>query len=54
MTNEPSESAATEAPPGPRWGAFSYPNYRRYWISMVARVFGLQFRFIGTSWLVFV
>lgn len=54
MTNEPSESAATEAPPGPRWGAFSYPNYRRYWISMVARVFGLQFRFIGTAWLVFV
>ncbi|MEE8421914.1 MAG: MFS transporter, partial [Dehalococcoidia bacterium] len=38
----------------PRWGAFSYPNYRRYWISMVARVFGLQFRFIGQAWLVFV
>jgi len=37
-----------------RWGAFAYANYRRYWISMVARVFGLQFRFIGQSWLVFV
>jgi MFS family permease len=38
--------------PIPRWGAFAYPNYRRYWISNVARVFGLQFRFIGTGWLV--
>ncbi len=36
----------------PRWGAFAYPNYRRFWISNVARVFGLQFRFIGTGWLV--
>jgi MFS family permease len=54
MTSQPPDSAAAEAPSRPRWGAFSYPNYRRYWISMVARVFGLQFRFIGTSWLVFV
>ncbi len=38
--------------PLPRWGAFAYPNYRRFWISNVARVFGLQFRFIGTGWLV--
>ena len=44
----------TEAEDGPRWGAFSYPNYRLYWVSMVARVFGLQFRFIGQAWLVFV
>lgn len=36
----------------PRLGAFSYPNYRRFWISNVVRVFGLQFRFIGTGWLV--
>ena len=35
-----------EEPVG-RYGAFSYPQYRRYWISMVARVFGLTFRFIG-------
>ena len=54
MTEEPPTSVEDAAPPGPRWGAFSYPNYRRYWISMVARVFGLQFRFIGTAWLVFV
>ena len=39
------------APPG-RWGAFSYPNYRRFWVATVARVFGLQFRFIGVGWFV--
>ena len=50
----PPADAEGESSEGPRWGAFSYPNYRRYWISMVARVFGLQFRFIGTAWLVFV
>lgn len=33
-------------------GAFSYPAYRRYWFSTVARVFGLQFRVIGVLWLV--
>jgi MFS family permease len=38
-------------PPG-RWGAFSYPSYRRFWIATVARVFGLQFRFIGVGWFV--
>jgi MFS family permease len=38
--------ASVEQPIG-RYGAFSYPQYRRYWISMVARVFGLTFRFIG-------
>ncbi len=35
-----------------RWGAFSYGPYRRFWLATVARVFGLQFRFIGTGWLV--
>ena len=44
-------SPDAEAQP-PRWGAFSYPNYRRYWFSTVARVFGMQFRFIGGGWLV--
>jgi MFS family permease len=44
-------STSSEAP-APRWGAFAYPNYRRFWISNLARVFGLQFRFIGTGWLV--
>jgi MFS family permease len=38
--------------PGPRWGAFSYARYRRFWAATVARVFGLQFRFIGVGWLV--
>ena len=45
------ETSATEAPIG-RWGALSYPQYRRYWVSMLARVFGLQFRFIGIAWLI--
>jgi MFS family permease len=33
-------------------GALSYPAYRRYWIATIARVFGIQFRFIGSLWLV--
>ncbi len=52
------------APPGPssaRPGgttpvhsasALSYPNYRRYWVSSLALVFAMQFRFIGSGWLV--
>jgi len=43
---------AVDVPLPPRWGAFSYPNYRLFWAANVARVFGLQFRFIGTGWLV--
>ena len=35
----------------PRWGAISYPGYRRYWPASVARVFGMTFRFIGAGWL---
>lgn len=35
-----------------RWGAFSSAPFRRYWLAAVARVFGLQFRFIGVGWLV--
>ncbi len=37
---------------GPRWGALSSGPFRVYWIAMFSRVFGLQFRFIGTGWLV--
>ena len=33
-------------------GAFAYPNFRRYWLSSLVKVFGLQFRFIGAGWLV--
>ncbi len=36
----------------PQRGAFAYPNFRRYWFASLAMVFGLQFRFIGTGWLV--
>ncbi len=33
--------------------AFSYPNFRRYWVASIAMVFGVQFRFIGSGWLVY-
>lgn len=45
-------SPTVEADKPGRWGAFSYPRYRRFWVATVARVFGLQFRFIGVGWLV--
>jgi MFS family permease len=32
--------------------AFSYPLYRRYWVASLAFVFAMQFRFIGSGWLV--
>ncbi|TAK76828.1 MAG: MFS transporter [Dehalococcoidia bacterium] len=35
-----------------RWGALSSGPFRVYWVAMFSRVFGLQFRFIGTGWLV--
>ncbi len=37
---------------GSRWGALSSGPFRVYWVAMFSRVFGLQFRFIGTGWLV--
>jgi MFS family permease len=46
----PGSEPKPDAPP--RWGAFSYPGFRRYWLATLARVFGLQFRFIGVGWLV--
>jgi MFS family permease len=42
----------SETPSLPRFGALGYPNYRRFWLANVARVFGMQFRFIGSGWLV--
>ena len=45
-------SGITESEEPGRWGALSYPRYRRFWVATVARVFGLQFRFIGVGWLV--
>jgi len=38
--------------PLPRWGAFGYANFRRFWVASVVRVFALQFRIIGIPWLV--
>ena len=37
--------------PLPRWGAFGYANFRRFWVASVVRVFALQFRIIGIPWL---
>lgn len=45
-------TATTDTDQLPRWGAFGYPNYRRYWFASVVRVFALQFRIIGVPWLV--
>ena len=44
-------TAAANTPRASR-SALSYPNYRRYWVSAVMRVFGFQFQFIGLGWLV--
>ncbi|MBW2282567.1 MAG: MFS transporter [Deltaproteobacteria bacterium] len=44
-------TAATTSAEPPR-GALSYPNYRRYWLASLAMVFGMQFRFIASGWLV--
>ncbi len=43
---------ASDEDEGSRWGAFAYPNYRRYWFASLALVFGMQFRFVGGGWLV--
>jgi MFS family permease len=50
MAGEAQRAVKSDGPG--RWGALSYPNYRRFWVSMLVRVFGLQFRFIGVGWLV--
>jgi len=47
---QPSDGAEE---PLPRWGAFAYPHFRRYWFANLSRVFGLQFRFIAAGWLVY-
>lgn len=48
----PVATAPGEPAPPSRWGALSYPNYRRFWLANLSRVFGLQFRFIGAPVLV--
>jgi MFS family permease len=52
VSGEPDPGNASDPGAPGRWGAFSYPLFRRYWIAAVARVFGLQFRFIGMGWFV--
>ena len=50
-TDDRPATAEAEEAPMPRLGALGYPNYLRFWLANVARVFGLQFRFIGAGWL---
>ncbi len=45
-------NASAPLEPAPRWGALSYPQFRRYWIAQLCRVLGLQFRIIALPWLV--
>ncbi len=53
-SSRPAEAGESEGEePLPRWGAFAYPQYRRYWFANLSRVFGLQFRFIAAGWLVY-
>jgi MFS family permease len=52
LSQQTREARATDANALPRWGAFGYPNYRRYWLASLVRVFALQFRIIGVPWLV--
>ena len=52
MGSEPEPGHESDPGAPRRWGAFSYPLFRRYWIAALARVFGLQFRFIAMGWFV--
>ena len=52
MSGEPEGGHASDLGAPGRWGAFSYPLFRRYWLAAVARVFGLQFRFIAMGWFI--
>jgi len=47
----PAEAAGVGEPP-PRGGAFSYPNYRRFWTASLVRVMGMQFHIFAVGWLV--
>lgn len=49
MTTTPHDPDVEHAP---RWGALSYPNYRRFWTAALVRVFGMQFHIFAVGWLV--
>jgi MFS family permease len=51
-TRDASHREPAEPARGPRWGAFSYPNYRRFWYASLVRVFGMQFHIFAAGWLV--
>ncbi|PKN80093.1 MAG: hypothetical protein CVU47_09580 [Chloroflexi bacterium HGW-Chloroflexi-9] len=47
----PAETAGVSEPPR-GGGAFSYPNYRRFWTASLVRVMGMQFHIFAVGWLV--
>ncbi|MEX2374072.1 MAG: MFS transporter [Dehalococcoidia bacterium] len=51
MTTHNADPAPDQERP-PRWGALSYPNYRRFWTAALVRVFGMQFHIFAVGWLV--
>ena len=51
-TRDARHREAAEPGQAPRWGAFSYPNYRRFWFASLVRVFGMQFHIFAAGWLV--
>ena len=48
----PADTSNADGTPAPRWGALSYPNYRRFWMAALVRVFGMQFHIFAVGWLV--
>jgi MFS family permease len=53
MRSGPQPHGATPGEaPTPRWGAFAYPMYRRYWVASLVRVFGMQFHLFAIAWLI--
>ena len=52
MASDASRSGPPAAELKPRWGALSYPNYRRFWTASLVRVMGMQFHIFAVGWLV--
>ena len=50
--SDPPGSRAGVTTPAQSANALSYPSYRRFWFAAMAHVFAMQFRFIGSGWLV--
>jgi len=52
MASDASRSAPPTTEEKQRWGALSYPNYRRFWSASLVRVMGMQFHIFAVGWLV--